>query len=76
MLVMAMRRAITAPMVPPMARPPTIRPQVSGSDTPATHRVVSMAISMPIMPLRLPAREEAGDDRPFSARMNSTPATR
>ena len=30
MAVMAMRRAITAPMPPPMARPPTIMPQVSG----------------------------------------------
>ena len=28
MAVMAMRRAVTAPMPPPMAMPPTIRPQV------------------------------------------------
>jgi NAD(P) transhydrogenase subunit alpha len=28
---------------------------------------------MPIMPLRLPARDVAGDDSPRSAMMNSTP---
>ena len=44
--------------------------------TPATHRVVATAIAMPIMPLRLPAREEAGEDSPRSARMNRTPETR
>ncbi len=76
MLVMAMRLAITAPMPPPMANPPITMAQVSGSLTPATQSVVAMAIPMPIMPLRLPVREEAGDDRPFSARMNSTPETR
>src|SRR5580704_10630109 len=76
MLVMAMRRAITAPMPPPIASPPRIRPQVRGSETPATHRVVRMAITMPIMPLRLPVRLVAGDASPFSARMNRTPATR
>src|SRR5436305_6992583 len=31
---------------------------------------------MPIMPKKLPCREEAGLDRPRSDRMNSTPATR
>ena len=51
-------------------------PQVSGSVTPATHSVVSTAMVMPIMPLRLPAREETGEDRPFSAKMKRTPATR
>ena len=71
-----MRLAVTAPMAPPMAMPATIMPQVVGSETPATHSVVKIAISMPSMPLRLPARLEAGDDRPFSARMKSTPATR
>ena len=35
-------------------------PRSSGSETPATHRVVRMAISMPIMPLRLPARDGGG----------------
>ena len=54
----------------------SIMPQVNGSVTPATHRVVRTAMVMPIMPLRLPAREVAGEDRPLSARMNSTPATR
>ena len=35
-----------------------------------------MAMAMPIMPLRLPAREDSGEDSPRSARMNSTPETR
>ena len=51
-------------------------PMVTGSATPETHKVVAMAMAMPIMPLRLPVREEAGDDRPFSARMKRTPAAR
>ena len=38
--------------------------------------VVTMAIAMPIMPKRLPWREEAGEERPRSARMNRMPATR
>ena len=59
-----------------MASPPMIRPQVNGSVTPATHSVVAMAMAMPIMPLRLPARDETGDDRPRNARMNRTPETR
>jgi hypothetical protein len=35
-----------------------------------------MAMVMPIMPLRLPAREVAGEERPFKARMKRTPAAR
>ena len=76
MLVMAMRLAITAPMVPPIPRPPITSAHVIGSLTPEIHRVVRTAMVMPIMPLRLPARLEAGDDRPFSARIKSEPATR
>ena len=38
--------------------------------------VVKMATPMPIMPKRLPCRDEAGDERPRKARMNRTPATR
>ena len=38
--------------------------------------VVATAIAMPIMPNRLPWRDEAGLDSPRSDRMNSTPATR
>ena len=37
---------------------------------------LAMASAMPIMPLRLPVWLVAGDDRPFSARMNRTPETR
>jgi hypothetical protein len=38
--------------------------------------VVATAISMPAMPKRLPVRLVEGDDRPRSARMKNTPATR
>ena len=37
---------------------------------------VTTAISIPIIPLRLPARLVAGLDSPRSARMKNTPATR
>ncbi len=73
---MAMRRAVTAPMAAPMPMPPAIMDHVSRSSTPATHSVVAMAMAMPIMPLRLPARLVTGDDSPRSAMMNRTPETR
>jgi len=50
MSVIFTRRASTAPMPPPMARPPTISNQLSGSETPATSSVVTMAMAMPTMP--------------------------
>jgi len=73
--VMAMRRAVTAPTPPPMARPATIRmmPFVEGV---ASASVVTMAIAMPIMPYMLPWRLVVGCDRPRSARMNRMPETR
>ena len=37
---------------------------------------MAIAITMPIMPNKLPWREEAGLDSPRSDRMNRTPATR
>ena len=48
--VMGMRRAMTAPMPPPMAIPPKIIAQVKGSDGRATASVVSTAMAMPVMP--------------------------
>jgi hypothetical protein len=38
--------------------------------------VVTTAISIPVMPKRLPLRLVAGEESPRSARMNNTPATR
>src|SRR5580700_8234384 len=38
--------------------------------------VVAIAIAMPIMPKKLPWRDEAGLDSPRSDRMNNIPATR
>ena len=48
--VIGMRRATTAPMLPPMAMPAMIIAQVSGVSGRATARVVSTAIAMPTMP--------------------------
>ena len=48
--VIGMRRAITAPMAPPTAMPPTIRAQVSGLSGRATASVVRTAMAMPTMP--------------------------
>src|SRR5680860_1627341 len=47
--VMAMRRAITAPMVPPTAMPPTISAQESAVAGWATASVVTTAMAMPDM---------------------------
>src|SRR5258708_31516641 len=38
--------------------------------------VVAIAIPMPIMPKKLPCRDDAGLDKPRSDKMNRTPATR
>ena len=60
-------------MAPPMTMPATI----SGYDTmPGEARVVPIAITMPAMPNMLPERDVTGDDRPRSARMKQTDATR
>ena len=48
--VIGMRRAVTAPMPPPMAMPPRIMAQVRGSEGRATASVVSTAMAMPVMP--------------------------
>jgi hypothetical protein len=45
-----MRRAITAPMMPPMAMPPAINAQVSGASGRDTASVVTTAMAMPAMP--------------------------
>jgi hypothetical protein len=74
--VIGTRRAITAPMPPPIATPriTSIQPMPSAGGCAAS--VVATAIAMPIMPKKLPWRLDAGLDRPRSDRMNSTPATR
>jgi hypothetical protein len=71
-----MRRAITAPMPPPMARPPMISSHVRPEKSLTCASVVSTAIAMPIMPYWLPRRELSGLDSPRSAMMKSTPAAR
>src|SRR6202000_1231509 len=47
-------------------------PSAGGCDA----SVVTTAIAMPIMPKKLPWRDDAGLDSPRSDRMNRTPATR
>ena len=48
--VIGTRRAITAPMPPPMAMPPSTRPQESALSGGCEPSVVSTAMVMPIMP--------------------------
>ena len=74
--VIGTRRAITAPMLPPMAMPRTTSSQPIPSAGGCAASVVATAIPMPIMPKKLPWRDEAGLDSPRSDRMNRTPATR
>src|SRR4029077_21130660 len=74
--VIGTRRAITAPMLPPIAMPATTRIQDTASEGGWLASVVAIAITMPIMPKKLPCRDEAGLDSPRSDRMNNTPATR
>src|ERR1700738_4074330 len=90
--VIGTRRAITAPMLPPMATPSTtsiqptpsaggrgargVAPAVTAPAGGAARSVVATAIAMPAMPKKLPWRDEAGLDSPRSDRMNRTPATR
>ena len=74
--VIGTRRAMTAPIEPPMAMPSTTSSQAMPSAGGWLASVVATAIAMPIMPNKLPWREEAGLDSPRSDRMNSTPATR
>ena len=74
--VIGTRRAITAPMPPPMAMPRMTSTQATPSAGGWLASVVATAIAMPIMPNKLPWRDEAGLDSPRSDRMNSTPATR
>jgi hypothetical protein len=73
--VIGTRRAITAPMPPPMPMPSATRIQeVPAGGCEAS--VMPTAIAMPSMPNMLPWRLVAGLDSPRSARMNRTPATR
>src|SRR5579872_5306558 len=74
--VIGTRRAITAPMLPPMATPSTTSTQANPSVGGWLASVVAIAIAMPIMPSRLPRRDVAGLDSPRSERMKRTPATR
>src|SRR6202011_2681674 len=74
--VIGTRRAITAPIEPPMATPSTTSTQPIPSAGGWAASVVATAIPMPIMPKKLPWRDDAGDDSPRSDKMNRTPATR
>ena len=74
--VIGTRRAITAPVPPPSAKPRTTSVQAPKPPGGCDASVVTMAIAMPTMPNRLPCRLVSGLDSPRSARMKSTPATR
>jgi hypothetical protein len=74
--VIGTRRAITAPVPPPIAIPKITSDQAPTVAGGCDASVVTMAIAMPTMPNRLPCLLVSGLDSPRSARMNSTPATR
>src|ERR1700730_11848691 len=74
--VIGTRRAITAPIEPPMATPRITSTQAMPSAGGCAANVGPPAIAMPIMPKKLPRRDDAGLDSPRSDRMNRTPATR
>ena len=76
MEVIGTRRAITAPVLPPIAIPTTTSAQAPMSAGGCDASVVTMAIAIPIMPNRLPRRLVSGLDSPRSARMKRTPAAR
>ena len=76
MAVIWMVRARQTPIPPPMAKPRMTSSHAIALDGGFSASVVRMAIAMPIMPKRLPWREEAGEERPRNARMNRMPATR
>src|SRR5215210_3551628 len=69
-------RAMTAPMEPPIATPRITSTQPTPSAGGWAASVVTTAIPMPIMPKKLPCRDDAGLDRPLRDKMNRTPATR
>ena len=74
--VIGTRRAMTAPMPPPIATPPITSIQAAALAGGCAASVVAIAIAMPIMPNRLPWRLVSGLDSPRKAMMNRTPATR
>src|SRR3978361_2154953 len=74
--VIGTRRAMTRRTLPPRAMPRTTTTQAPPSAGGWPASVVAIAIPMPIMPKKLPWRDEAGLDSPRSDRMNRTPATR
>ena len=77
--VIATRRAMIAPIVPPTITPPPIRPSVTMSSSLVLHsvaRVTATAMAIPTIPIWLPRRLVTGLESPRSARMNSTPQAR
>ncbi len=71
--VICTRRAAGTATTEPTAIAPRISPRLSRS---VEKNVVSRAIAAPAAPIRLPRRAVRGLDRPFSARMKQTAATR
>ncbi len=74
--VMAILRAITAPIAPPTPSPIATSAQPIPSEGGEAASVVRMAIAIPTMPNRFPCRDVSGLDSPRSARTNRTPAAR
>ena len=79
-LVISTRLAMIAPAVPPSAMPSATHsspvPASSARIMKTSAIVVSTAIAMPVIPNTLPRIEVVGCDRPLSAWMKHTEATR
>ena len=69
-------RSATATPIPPPIRMPNRISRYAQPPKPWCNSVATTAMAMPIMPNRLPSRDVTGDDKPRSARMNRTAATR
>jgi hypothetical protein len=73
--------AMMVPTLPPMSRPSKTQPRPMPA-VPSVARltmsaaVVNTAMAMPTMPKALPRRDVVGCDRPLSAWMKQTDATR
>ena len=79
-LVISTLNAIVVPTAAPTSKPTSTQamPPVAawGARRYISATVVTIAIAMPIMPNALPRRDVLGCDRPFSAWMKNTEATR
>jgi hypothetical protein len=69
---MGILKAINAPIAPPTSR--KIKTYIKPVEKfPTEINVTVIAITIPIIPKRLPCLEVSGEDKPLNAKMNNTP---